>query len=40
MGMGTAGIEASVAGFPRERKQMSRDSRLDGKICNGIPAGM
>jgi len=40
MGMGTAGMEASVAGFPWGWTQMLRDSRGDGKIFYGIPAGM
>jgi len=35
-----AGMEASVAGFPRGWKQMLRDSCGDGKIFYGIPAGM
>jgi len=34
------GMEASVAGFPRGWKQTLRDSREDGKIFYGIPAGM
>jgi len=41
MGMETpAGMEASVAGVPAGWKQMLRDSRGDGKIFDGIPAGM
>ena len=32
-----AGMEANVAGFPREWKYTSRDSRGDGKNLYGIP---
>jgi len=31
------GMEANVAGFPREWKGMSRDYRGDGKTCMGFP---
>jgi len=40
MGIIAAGMEASVAGFPRGWKQMLWNSRGDGQIFYGIPEEM